>query len=727
MMNLIETEARAKRHQAGVEACVEVLCRDVEVLDVIGSLVSAVVEEAERVAEPEPEPGPLERWGWQYTDEQDATLAMVDAALETRSPMHLSAMNPKRAMLESQQYLACHRNDMAYHQHSGTTSNWGFSSSSNRVGPPPRTPQPPTGCRAADGPPTSSQSARVRSRPAGVKLGDPGYTYPRPMSVSSVRASLAALSHRGPTPPTTLSGRVRTPGADSCPWLRTPRIDPTTGQRRSLRDRPHTVGMPQRPRDVSRPAIKQKRPGTWDEFKIPEQEKEVMQQKELRKRAMATGKPPPMGSVSAADGLFVARDIERVGLAAIAPKTKGKAKQGKVAHDEEVAVSQKQVRKQEREDKFEASLHVLETRMVEAEEKTRKAGIRALDVAEQARMTQSAAHRKSLADANGKRQACEREVARARKARDDALAWREVQKELDKKKKQRLNQKRRASAKKHAKIGDDLDFIKRYQRKQDARLTQEWSTRQTVAHVLRVRGALEKRGIMDLPPVPMGMDLNNIDPLGDPRLREHKVELDLFVERRMNKEEAARDLAKKLEQQAMNEYLAEEKEKIENWKASGGAAAPAIGGAVPETPEKNGVNFEATVESRAASPARSSRSAAEGSERSAYSPEPGPPSVGAVVAMMHQAEHMATGGEKWFATERLKLREWTLAGISHAPRDSPAVLASRASVAASNGGLVRGRPVCVQAFGLRSTTMAHERLQTWRGDQVGEDRRPTYH
>ena len=594
------------------------------------------------------------------------------------------------------------------------------------MGSPTWTPQPP---------PTSSQSARVRRRQGVLKLGDPGYTYPRPTSVTSVRSSLAALSHRGPTPPTTPSGRVRTPGADSCAWLRTPRIDPTTGQRRSLRDRPHTVGMPQRPHDVSRPAIKQKRPGTWDEFKIPEQQKEAQQQKEQRKRAMLAGKPPPISSVGAADGLFVARDVERIGLAAIDTKTKPKAKQGKISHDAAEAGSQKHLRKKEREDDFDKGLDVLEIRMHETEEKVRTAGIRALHAAEQARVTSSAAHRKFLADANGKRQACEREAARARKARDDALAWREVQKELEKKKKQRLNARRRNAAKKQAKIGDDLEFIKRYQRKQDARLTHEWSTKQTVAHVLRVRGALEKRGIMDLPDVPMGMDLHNVDPLGDPRLREHKIELDQFVERRMKQEERVRERAKKLEQQALNEYLAEEKEKIENWKASGGTVAAPVaavipatptllggaGGAAPNTPE-NGVNFEDAGESRAASPARS---ALDGSARSA-SPPAEPPSVGAVAAMMHQAEHMNHGGERWFATERTKLREWTLAGIPHAPRDSPTVLASRASVAATNGGLVRGRPVCVQAFGLQSSRGAQGRLQTWRGNQIGDDGRPLY-
>ena len=232
----------------------------------------------------------------------------------------------------------------------------------------------------------------------------------------------------------------------------------------------------------------------------------------------------------------MARDVERIGLAAIDTKTKPKAKQGKISHDAAEAGSQKHLRKKEREDDFDKGLDVLEIRMHETEEKVRTAGIRALHAAEQARVTSSAAHRKFLADANGKRQACEREAARARKARDDALAWREVQKELEKKKKQRLNARRRYAAKKQAKIGDDLEFIKRYQRKQDARLTHEWSTKQTVAHVLRVRGALEKRGIMDLPDVPMGMDLHNVDPLGDPRLREHKIELDQFVERRMKQE-----------------------------------------------------------------------------------------------------------------------------------------------------------------------------------------------
>jgi len=518
--------------------------------------------------------------------------------------------------------------------------------------------------------------------------------------------------------------------------------------------------MPQRggSRQRAKPAPgppKQKRGGTWDEFKIPEQEEEAVEQRRLRRRALKKGDPPPLASLGNPDGLSVARAAAQGSSLLLhgGNKTKratqalaaAEARTAKLRNEEQGAAAARALEESER-------FLELHRRVSEADIVVRVAAMAALNTNEEAMLTQSSRSRKRAADAYAYKQVCEIEAARARKARDDAAAWREVQKELERKKKQREHEKKLRKAEQMEEISADLEFIQTYQRKQEGRLTHEWTTRQNVAHVLRVRGALEQRGIFDLPPVPAGMDLHNINPTGDPRLRVHKIELDQFVERRMRKEEDARELEKQLEAKALHDYLAEEAEKIEQWKEAGGAAMGAGAmGAVASTPGKQkpspfmpgggaagAAAGKGAKEQRSGSPARSSRSSPQPggggaggasptpSARSASQKAPASPppadqpaacSVGAVVAIMHQAEHLKTGGEQWYATERTKMREWTLAGVPTAPRAPTSGTASSASIAGSNGGLLRGRPLCVQAFGLYSTSAGHKRLREWRGEK----------
>jgi hypothetical protein len=305
----------------------------------------------------------------------------------------------------------------------------------------------------------------------------------------------------------------------------------------------------------------------------------------------------------------------------------------------------------------------------------------ALAATERAMLTQTSRHRKAAADAKAKKQVCELEAARARQARDDAVAWREVQAELERKSELRALEKRQRKAAQMEAIGADLDFIKRYRRKQERRLANEWSTKQTVAHILRLRGALEQRGIYDMPPVPGGLDLHHVNPLGDPRVRQYRAELDLFVELRMREEEKAHDFKKELEKKAKS--VSEEADD-------------------PGIPEIGSV-----AASFASSPRHSPLLRSANASPSNASPTPPEePSVGAVVAIMHQTDHMKSGGEQWLAAERTKLREWALAGIPNAPRAPAHATARSASVATRYGGVVRGRPICVESFGLRSTSTA---------------------
>ena len=112
-------------------------------------------------------------------------------------------------------------------------------------------------------------------------------------------------------------------------------------------------------------------------------------------------------------------------------------------------------------------------------------------------------------------------------ALDEALSWKAMQKEIRKQRKARAIQAAQAERKRTAAISDDLAYIKRLSRRADARLKDEFQRDLVVRDLVRTREALSSRGF-DVPPVPPGVDLDAVDPLGDYRLQEYKKEIDEF-------------------------------------------------------------------------------------------------------------------------------------------------------------------------------------------------------
>ena len=110
------------------------------------------------------------------------------------------------------------------------------------------------------------------------------------------------------------------------------------------------------------------------------------------------------------------------------------------------------------------------------------------------------------------------------------------------------------------------------------------------------------------------------------------------------------------------------------------------------------------------SPTKSARGH-DGGEDESEDEDPNYLKVGGItnmVAQMHEAESGAK--TSWVTGQRLKTRQWALAGVQVPPRN------------VGGGGVALGRPSLVQSFGLRSTATGQDLLRKWREEPRRRER-----
>ena len=120
---------------------------------------------------------------------------------------------------------------------------------------------------------------------------------------------------------------------------------------------------------------------------------------------------------------------------------------------------------------------------------------------------------------------------------------------------------------------------------------------------------------------------------------------------------------------------------------------------------------ETTSPTPSPSPSPTKSHAHDGGDDESEDEDPNYLKVGGItnmVAQMHEAESGAK--TSWVTGQRLKTRQWALAGVQVPPRN------------VGGGGVALGRPSLVQSFGLRSTATGQDLLRKWREEPRRRER-----